>query len=94
MGKGIQPAQSCSSVLDALGNKPKTERSSPRTKAPKRTALVLGAGGTVGIAFHAGVLKAMAEAGATRKKVFTHFNAQIYTGFTYKTDSHFINVSN
>jgi NTE family protein len=30
---------------------------------PARTALVLGAGGTVGIASHAGVLKALAEAG-------------------------------
>lgn len=30
---------------------------------PARTALVLGAGGTVGIAFHAGVLKALADAG-------------------------------
>lgn len=29
-----------------------------------RTALVLGAGGTVGIAYHAGVLKALADAGA------------------------------
>lgn len=30
---------------------------------PARTALVLGAGGTVGIAYHAGVLKALADAG-------------------------------
>lgn len=33
------------------------------TAAPVRTALVLGAGGTVGIAYHAGVLKALADAG-------------------------------
>lgn len=31
--------------------------------APARTAVVLGAGGTVGIAYHAGVLKALADAG-------------------------------
>lgn len=63
MGNGSQPVQSCSSVLDALGSTSKTERTATRPNAPKRTALVLGAGGTVGIAFHAGVLKAMTEAG-------------------------------
>ena len=30
---------------------------------PARTAVVLGAGGTVGIAYHAGVAKALADAG-------------------------------
>jgi NTE family protein len=63
MGIDEQQPQSCSSVLDVLGAKPRTKRSSAVSKQRKRTAIVLGAGGTVGIAFHAGVLKAMAEAG-------------------------------
>jgi NTE family protein len=35
----------------------------PPPRSPVRTALVLGAGGTVGIAYHAGVTKALADAG-------------------------------
>ncbi len=50
-------------MLDALADKPKTARSARAPQTRKRTAIVLGAGGTVGIAFHAGVLKAMADAG-------------------------------
>lgn len=35
----------------------------PRRRALTKTALVLGAGGTVGLAYHAGVLRALAESG-------------------------------
>ena len=64
MGMSTEQPQSCSSVLDVLGTKPASRRSPAAVpKQRKRTAIVLGAGGTVGIAFHAGVLKAMAEAG-------------------------------
>ncbi|MEX0767569.1 MAG: patatin-like phospholipase family protein, partial [Microthrixaceae bacterium] len=63
MANSSDQTESCASVLDALTQKPRIQRSTQEPQARQRTAIVLGAGGTIGIAFHAGVLKAMADAG-------------------------------